>query len=57
MKESIKNLSTKSMHMMLNHIEDGIHYEVYSDKQGNKFCYEDGELKFTEIYNEEKSYD
>jgi len=45
------------MHMMLNHIEDGIHYEVHSDKQGNKFCYEDGELKFTEIYNEEKSYD
>ena len=32
-------------------------YEVYKDTQGNKFYYEDGELKHTEIYGREESYD
>ena len=31
--------------------------EVYKDDQGNEFHYEDGELKYTNIYYEELTYD
>jgi len=31
--------------------------EIYEDLQGNEFHYEDGELKYTNIYNEELNYD
>ena len=31
--------------------------EIYEDSQGNEFHYEDGELKYTNIYNEELNYD
>ena len=31
--------------------------EVYTDNQGNEFHYEDGELKYTNIYFEEFTYD
>ena len=46
-----------TMWKMLDQVEEGTHYEVYSDIQGNKFFYEDGELKHTEIYFKELSYD
>ena len=31
--------------------------EEYRDEQGNEFHYEDGELKYTNIYYEELTYD
>ena len=31
--------------------------EIYKDIQGNEFHYEDGELKYTNIYFEEFTYD
>ena len=46
-----------TMWKMLSEVEETTLYEVYSDIQGNKFFYEDGELKHTEIYNKEESYD
>ena len=30
---------------------------IYKDEQGNEFHYEDGELKYTNIYHEELTYD
>lgn len=45
------------MWKMLDQVEEDTHYEVYKDIQGNKFFYEDGELKHTEIYFKELSYD
>jgi hypothetical protein len=46
-----------TMWKMLDQVEEGTHYEVYRDIQGNIFNYEDGELKHTEIYFKELSYD
>ena len=46
-----------TMWKMLDQVEEGTHYEVYRDIQGNIFNYEDGELKHTEIYCVEYSYD
>ena len=46
-----------TMWKMLDQVEEGTHYEVYRDIQGNIFNYEDGELKHTEIYCVELSYD
>ena len=50
-------MEKETMWKMLSEVEETTLYEVYSDIQGNKFFYEDGELKHTEIYCVEYSYD
>ena len=50
-------MEKETMWKTLDQVEEGTHYEVYKDIQGNKFFYEDGELKHTEIYSREESYD
>ena len=50
-------MEKETMWKTLDQVEEGTHYEVYKDIQGNKFFYEDGELKHTEIYFKELSYD
>ena len=50
-------MEKETMWKMLSEVEETTLYEVYSDIQGNKFFYEDGELKHTEIYSREESYD
>lgn len=48
-------MEKKTLWKMLDQVESGIRYEVYSDIQGNKFFYEDGKLEHTEIYDKEES--
>ena len=50
-------MEKETMWKTLDQVEEGTHYEVYRDIQGNIFNYEDGELKHTEIYFKELSYD
>jgi len=45
------------MEKILSEVDSTTLYEVYQDNQGNKFFYEDGELKHTKIYFKELSYD